>query len=199
MTSCTCPKSDIGWDENCLIHGLAASAASEAGKRPDAVPPKRTPEETRGEHEIGFCWCGAHHDVPPPSDAAQPKETCACRERCETWCQEMELVAKAARIVESMLPEDEPDHTCAWVYRVAVQVGLAAHPEDAPGGPWCSENIGDADRSWGPTVWDSRVDAEGYGVTGTSRFYFATLPLAEAVRDVLNRDFLCRLKGETDG
>ena len=74
--------------------------------------------------------------------------------------------------------------------------GLFAHPEDAPGGPWCSENIGDADRSWGPTVWDSRVDTKGYGVTGTSRFYFATLPLAEAVRDVLNRDFLNRLKGD---
>ena len=70
------------------------------------------------------------------------------------------------------------------------------NPEDAPGGPWRSENIGDADRNWGPTVWDSRCVGSVYGVTGTSRFYFATLPLAEAVRDVLNRDFLNRLKGE---
>ena len=72
-------------------------------------------------------------------------------------------------------------------------------PEDAPGGPWRSENIGDEDRSWGPTVWDSRVDAEGYGAIGVSRFYFETLPLAEAIRDDLNRDALNRLKGETDG
>ncbi len=36
-----------------------------------SAPPKRTPEETRGEHEIGFCWCGAHHDVPPP-EVSQP-------------------------------------------------------------------------------------------------------------------------------
>ena len=69
-------------------------------------------------------------------------------------------------------------------------------PEDAPGGPWRSENIGDEDRSWGPTVWDSRVDAEGYGVIGVSRFFFETLPLAEAIRDVLNRDALNRLKGD---
>ena len=40
---------------------------------------------------------------------------------------------------------------------------LYAHPEDAPGGPWRSENISDDNRAWGPTVWDSRVDAEGYG------------------------------------
>ena len=45
-------------------------AAIEKIQRPDAAPPKRTPEETRGEHEIGFCWCGAHHDVLPLSDAA---------------------------------------------------------------------------------------------------------------------------------
>jgi len=68
--------------------------------------------------------------------------------------------------------------------------------EDAPEGPWRSENIGDADRSWGPTVWDSCIDAEGYGIPGTSRFHFATLPLAEAIRDVLNRDFLNGLKEE---
>ena len=66
-------------------------------------------------------------------------------------------------------------------------------PEDAPEGPWRSENIGDRDRSWGPTVWDSRCEGNlEYGIVGLSRFYFATLPLAEAIRDVLNRDALNR-------
>ena len=29
---------------------------------------KRSPEETRGEHELGHCWCGAHHDAPPSTN-----------------------------------------------------------------------------------------------------------------------------------
>jgi hypothetical protein len=63
---------------------------------------------------------------------------------------------------------------------------LAAALSKVPKGPWRSENICDENRNWGPCVWDSRVDANGYGIAGTSLFYFPNLMQAEAVRDTLN-------------
>ncbi len=191
-------------------------------ERPDAAPPKEVPkeiflqveEEDDGTDLGGTTWCADQINetdiryvlAPPPSEAAPVAQfidwlsedwvTTICSEYDgagdKEWVEE-----GAVRRVKDMLRKAHEDF-------------IAVHPEDAttnerevvgssaPGGPWRSENIGDEDRSWGPTVWDSRVDRALLNL-GTSRFHFDTLPLAEAVRDVLNRDALNRvdrLKGD---
>lgn len=50
---------------------------------------------------------------------------CACRESCR-GCVHADLISRIQSLVVAQLPEDEPDHTCAWVYRVAVEATVRA-------------------------------------------------------------------------
>lgn len=52
---------------------------------------------------------------------------CSCRHRCTQRCGLREVIDAAKSRVESMLPEDEPDFTCAWIYRVAIENALIAN------------------------------------------------------------------------
>ena len=79
------------------------------------------------------------------------------------------------------------DGRCGKVWKVEELERLLVETVITDAGPWRSENICDDNREWGPCVWDSRVDEDGYGVAGVSLFYFTDLIKAEAVRDVLNR------------
>lgn len=49
---------------------------------------------------------------------------CACMDRCRGKCGLREAIQEAKARVASMLPEDEPDYTSAWVYRAAIEEGV---------------------------------------------------------------------------
>ena len=161
---CICLKSDNGWDEDCPIHGLAASAASEAGKRPDAAPPKEDDvfevyasisvlrcdekpltEKDRDEtlDRIALAIGDASDDSytfialvspavtplasPPPSDAAPVAL--------------MMQIHDVLIAVEPFIEFEEPDVSAVALRSEVVSLThllanrMAAHPEDAPGGP----------------------------------------------------------------
>lgn len=60
---------------------------------------------------------------------ADDGDGCACMDRCRGTCGLKLAIADIRRTVESMLPEDEPDCTAAWVYRVAIEA--CARPSES--------------------------------------------------------------------
>ncbi len=59
---------------------------------------------------------------------------------------------------------------------------------DVPEGPWRARVLNDANRAWGPTVWNSASGGEDgtSSVAGWDRLQTETIEQAEGVRDALN-------------
>ena len=58
----------------------------------------------------------------PSEDDYAGLPSCACMSRCKGACFYPSMIGETQRLVQSQLPEDEHDHTAAWVYRVAMDV-----------------------------------------------------------------------------